>query len=83
MDLPAPDADGRLIAMPAIRAATWVRHQVTEFRIGCVLSLVGALTTLVGIALYSIPGAGFPPVVIGLSFLITGLVMLGSGARDR
>ncbi|MCX5406578.1 hypothetical protein OHA37_22225 [Streptomyces sp. NBC_00335] len=69
--------------MPAVRATTWVRHQVTEFRIACVLSIVGALTTLVGVALYAIPGAGFPPVAIGLSCLTTGMVMLGSGVKDR
>ncbi|MFI5868306.1 hypothetical protein [Streptomyces sp. NPDC051546] len=69
--------------MPTGRAATWVRRQVTEFRIACVLSMVGALTTLAGVVLYAIPGAGFPPVVIGLSCLTTGLVMLGSGVRDH
>ncbi|WP_330297634.1 hypothetical protein [Streptomyces sp. NBC_00503] len=69
--------------MPAVRAANWVRHQVTEFRIACVLSMAGTLTTLAGLALYSIPGAGFPPVAIGLSCLTTGLVMLGSGVKDH
>ncbi|MFG3347596.1 hypothetical protein ACGF1Z_21310 [Streptomyces sp. NPDC048018] len=34
---------------------------------------------LAGAAFWSLPGAGFAPVVIGLSCLVTGLVMLGSG----
>lgn len=61
--------------------AVWVRRNVTERRLAVTLVAVGVPTTLAGVAVYVLPGPGFPLLVIGLSLLVTGLVMLGSGER--
>ncbi|MCY0933872.1 hypothetical protein [Streptomyces sp. H34-S4] len=67
------------------RIVSWSRRNVSEFRIGVALVLLGAPITAVGGILYAVSVPGFPEVVVGLAFLITGLVMTGAEAdhRDR
>lgn len=65
------------------RVASWVRRNVTEFRIALVLVAVGCLTASSGGVLYAVHDRGFPELAFGLAFLITGVVMLGSGVRYR
>ena len=45
--------------------------------------VAGTPTTLAGVALYVLPGPGFPFLVIGLSLLITGLAMLGAARKSH
>ncbi|MFI6149937.1 hypothetical protein [Streptomyces sp. NPDC051109] len=66
--------------MLATRTVARMLRSVTEFRIGIAMVALGAPTALVGAAFWPLPGAGFAPVAIGLSCLITGLVMLSSEA---
>ncbi|MEV6954562.1 hypothetical protein [Streptomyces sp. NPDC051183] len=66
--------------MPATRAVARMLRSVTEFRISIAMVAFGAPTAVVGAVLRPVPGAGAPPLYIGLSCLITGLAMLGSGA---
>ncbi|MFD8417728.1 hypothetical protein ACFV2Q_39425 [Streptomyces sp. NPDC059650] len=67
--------DGRSIT-------AWARRNITERRLAVAMVIAGTPITLAGAALYALPGPGFPFLVIGLSLLITGLVMLGA-ARTR
>ncbi|MCX4633060.1 hypothetical protein [Streptomyces sp. NBC_01443] len=66
--------DGRSIA-------AWVRRNITERRLAVAMVVAGTPTILAGVALYVLPGPGFPFLVIGLSLLITGLVILGAARR--
>ncbi|MCX4776836.1 MULTISPECIES: PGPGW domain-containing protein [Streptomyces] len=54
---------------------------MSERRIGRVMALIGAPLTLAGVALYFLPGPGFPILVIGLALLVTGLAMAAAGHR--
>lgn len=51
---------------------------VSERRIGKALACVGAPLTLAGVAMYFLPGPGFPVLVIGLALLMTGLAMIAA-----
>lgn len=44
-----------------------------------VLAAIGAPLTLAGVAMYFLPGPGVPVLIIGLSLLITGLIMAAAG----
>ncbi|WP_371591709.1 hypothetical protein [Streptomyces virginiae] len=59
----------------------WARRNITERCLAVAMVVVGTPTTLAGVAMYFLPGPGFPFLVIGLSLLITGLAMLGAAAR--
>ncbi|MEU9304348.1 hypothetical protein [Streptomyces sp. NPDC048269] len=61
---------------PAFRA-------LTEFRMAVTAVLAGSAFTVAGGATYALRHDGFPELVAGLAFLITGLVMLGSGTGKR
>ncbi|MFF5701030.1 hypothetical protein ACFY7H_00710 [Streptomyces sp. NPDC012794] len=65
------------------RPLSWARRNLTEFRFAVALVAVGAPTALAGVLLYVLPGPGFPVLVIGLAFLVTGLAMLASRAGRR
>ncbi|UQW99843.1 hypothetical protein [Streptomyces sp. RerS4] len=52
---------------------------MSERRIGLALTAAGAPITLIGITLYFLPGPGFTVLTIGLSLLVTGLVMTAAG----
>ncbi|GAA2258833.1 hypothetical protein GCM10010145_34000 [Streptomyces ruber] len=54
---------------------------MSQRRIGTFLATAGALLTLVGAALYVLPGPGAPVLVTGLAALITGLVINTAGRR--
>ncbi|MGW4976966.1 hypothetical protein [Streptomyces mirabilis] len=54
---------------------------MSERQVGKVLAAVGAPLTLAGVAMYFLPGPGFPVLVIGLALLVTGLVMTAAGRR--
>lgn len=69
--------------MPGIRVVSWLRDNVTEFRVAVTLVGTGVATTLAGVVVYAHSGPGSPEVIIGLSCLTTGVVMLGAGARRR
>ncbi|MFF9981270.1 hypothetical protein [Streptomyces erythrochromogenes] len=56
-------------------------HPMSERRIGTVLTAVGAPLTVAGVAMYFLPGPGFPVLVIGLALLVTGLAMTFAGRR--
>ncbi|MFI5672016.1 hypothetical protein [Streptomyces sp. NPDC051704] len=60
------------------RAVSWLRRNLTEFRLAVALTVIGLPVTSTGAALYALHGPGFPELVIGLS-----LVMLGSGTGRR
>ncbi|WP_338676486.1 hypothetical protein V1460_28555 [Streptomyces sp. SCSIO 30461] len=47
-------------------------------RIGATLAATGAPVTLIGAAMYALPGPGLPFLVIGLVSLTTGLAMLAT-----
>ncbi|MFF4647170.1 hypothetical protein [Streptomyces sp. NPDC001389] len=68
--------------MSATDLSARVRSLLTEFRLAVALMACGAPTALAGAAFLPLPGAGAPVVVVGLSCLVTGLVMLGEGARS-
>ncbi|MFJ3921753.1 hypothetical protein [Streptomyces sp. NPDC090022] len=53
----------------------------SDRRIGKSLTVLGLPVSLAGAAFYVLPGPGFPLLVIGLSFLATGLAMIASGPR--
>lgn len=61
----------------------WLRNNSTELRVGMLLSVVGAPLSLGGAFLYTLPEPGFPLLYIGLSCLVTGLVMVGASASGR
>ncbi|WP_406511177.1 hypothetical protein OG851_01010 [Streptomyces sp. NBC_00161] len=67
------------------RVLSWADTNVSDFRIGVSLVLMGTPVTAAGAALYALSGPGFPGLVIGLACLTTGLVMVGSetGRRER
>ncbi|MCY0924135.1 MULTISPECIES: hypothetical protein [unclassified Streptomyces] len=48
---------------------------MSDRRIGLALTAAGALITLAGITMYVLPGPGFTILTIGMSLLVTGLVM--------
>lgn len=54
---------------------------MSERRIGRVMAAIGAPLTLAGVAMYFLPGPGFPVLIIGLALLVTGLVMAAAGRR--
>ncbi|MDJ0382129.1 PGPGW domain-containing protein [Streptomyces sp. G-G2] len=54
---------------------------VSERQVGRVMAAIGAPLTLAGVAMYFLPGPGFPVLIIGLALLITGLVMTASARR--
>lgn len=56
-------------------AAPSKEQPVSERRTGKVLAAIGAPLTLAGVAMYFLPGPGFPVLIIGLTLLITGLAM--------
>ena len=64
--------------MLATRTVSRMLRSVTEFRIGIGMVALGAPTAVAGATFWPLPGAGLPPLYVGLSCLITGLVMLGS-----
>ncbi|MFI1154338.1 hypothetical protein [Streptomyces sp. NPDC020817] len=67
--------DGRSIT-------AWARRNITERRLAVAMVVAGTPTTLAGVAMYLLPGSGFPLLVIGLSLLITGLAMLGAARKN-
>ncbi|MCC0100752.1 hypothetical protein K7B10_39590 [Streptomyces flavotricini] len=67
--------DGRSIT-------AWARRNITERRLAVAMVVAGTPTTLAGVAMYVLPGSGFPLLVIGLSLLITGLAMLGAARKS-
>ncbi|MFG2387769.1 hypothetical protein ACGFYF_02675 [Streptomyces lavendulae] len=69
--------------MPGSGFASWLRRNVTEFRLALALVAVGSLAASSGGVLYAVHERGFPALAGGLALLITGLVMLGSGVRRR
>ncbi|MFJ6484576.1 MULTISPECIES: hypothetical protein [unclassified Streptomyces] len=60
----------------------WARRNITERRLAIAMVIAGTPTTLAGVALYVLPGPGFPFLVIGLSLLLTGLAMLGTTRKS-
>ncbi|GGP98627.1 hypothetical protein GCM10010215_25400 [Streptomyces virginiae] len=54
---------------------------MSERQIGKVLAAIGAPLTLAGVAMYFLPGPGFPVLIIGLALLIPGLAMTAAGRR--
>ncbi|MET7495642.1 hypothetical protein [Streptomyces sp900116325] len=48
---------------------------MSERQVGRVMTAIGTPLTLVGAAMYFLPGPDFPVLIIGLALLITGLVM--------
>lgn len=54
---------------------------MSERQIGKVLAATGAPFTAAGVAMYFLPGPGVPVLIIGLSLLVTGLVMAAAGRR--
>ncbi|WP_079153981.1 PGPGW domain-containing protein [Streptomyces subrutilus] len=54
---------------------------MSEGRIGRVMVALGAPCTLAGVAMYFLPGPGFPVLVFGLAVLVTGLVLTAADAR--
>ncbi|WP_331747337.1 hypothetical protein OG365_40300 (plasmid) [Streptomyces sp. NBC_00853] len=54
---------------------------MSERQIGKVLAATGAPLTAAGVAMYFLPGPGVPVLIIGLSLLVTGLVMAAAGRR--
>ncbi|MEV8312456.1 hypothetical protein AB0P36_35580 [Streptomyces flavidovirens] len=54
---------------------------MSERRIGTVLAAVGAPLTLAGALMYVLPGSGSPVPAIGMTLLITGLVIATAGHR--
>jgi hypothetical protein len=54
---------------------------MSERRLGRVLAAIGTSFTLAGAAMYFLPGPGVPVLVIGLSLLVTRLVMAAAGRR--
>ncbi|MFK0235352.1 hypothetical protein [Streptomyces vinaceus] len=69
--------------MPKVDVLAWFRSNVTEFRMAVAAVGIGCAFIVTATVLYSLPARGFPELAIGLSFLITGLVMLGSGTLKR
>ncbi|WP_030303104.1 hypothetical protein [Streptomyces katrae] len=67
--------DGRSIT-------AWARRNCTERRLAVAMVVAGTPTTLASVAIYILHGPGFPFLVIGLSLLITGLVMLGAARKS-
>ncbi|MEV6175597.1 hypothetical protein [Streptomyces sp. NPDC052015] len=49
--------------------------------IGTALTVIGALLSLAGVALYVLPGPGFPVLAIGLAALTAGLLTLAVTPR--
>ncbi|MFJ5811977.1 hypothetical protein [Streptomyces sp. NPDC093093] len=60
----------------------WARRNITERRMAVAMLIAGMPLTLVSVALYVLPGPGFPFLVVGLSLLITGLAMLGAARKS-
>ncbi|WP_184792011.1 hypothetical protein [Streptomyces sp. 3211] len=54
---------------------------MSERQFGKVLAAIGAPLTLAGAAMYSLPGPGFPVLIVGLALLVTGLIMTASTHR--
>ncbi|MFI1066627.1 hypothetical protein ACH4TC_32660 [Streptomyces spororaveus] len=54
---------------------------MSERKIGRVLAAIGVPLTVAGVAMYFLPGPGVPVLMIGLSLLVTGLVMAAAGRR--
>lgn len=54
---------------------------MSERQIGKVLAAIGVPLTAAGVAMYFLPGPGVPVLTIGLSLLVTGLVMAAAGRR--
>ncbi|MFE3579638.1 hypothetical protein [Streptomyces vinaceus] len=69
--------------MAVVHVLAWFHRNVTEFRMAVAAVGIGFLFTVTAFVLYALPARGFPELVIGLSFLTTGLVMLGSGSLKR
>ncbi|AYV25673.1 hypothetical protein EES41_02855 [Streptomyces sp. ADI95-16] len=69
--------------MPNVNVLAWFRRNITEFRMAVAAVGIGFVFTVTAFVLYALPARGFPELVIGLSFLTTGLVMLGSGSVKR
>ncbi|MCM9083073.1 hypothetical protein OG818_15380 [Streptomyces virginiae] len=69
--------------MPDVNVLAWFRRNVTEFRMAVAAVGIGFVFTVAAVVLYALPARGFPELAIGLSFLTTGLVMLGSGSLKR
>ncbi|MFD3757741.1 PGPGW domain-containing protein [Streptomyces sp. NPDC058622] len=66
---------------PAASTHPSKEQSVSERRIGKVLAAIGAPLTLAGVAMYFLPGPGVPVLIIGLSLLVTGLVMTAAERR--
>ncbi|MFD3870339.1 hypothetical protein [Streptomyces sp. NPDC058623] len=66
---------------PAASTHPSKEQPVSERRIGKVLAAIGAPLTLAGVAMYFLPGPGFPALTVGLTLLATGLVMAAAGRR--
>jgi hypothetical protein len=49
---------------------------------GIVLVVAGALMCLAGVALYVMPGPGFPVLVLGLAAVVIGLFLLAALRRE-
>ncbi|WP_405442223.1 hypothetical protein OG373_33465 [Streptomyces avidinii] len=69
--------------MPDANTLARLSKHVTEFRMAVFALGVGSAFTVAGGTLYAVQAYGFRELAIGLSLLITGLVMLGSGTVKR
>ncbi|MCY0933143.1 hypothetical protein [Streptomyces sp. H34-S4] len=66
------------------RVRSWAAANVSEFRVGVALVVLGLPLTAVGGLLYALSRPGFREVAIGLSVLTTGLMMAASQVgRER
>ncbi|MDX2394958.1 MULTISPECIES: PGPGW domain-containing protein [unclassified Streptomyces] len=72
---------GRDTPNPTSPAARGGRQTLSERQVGKVLAAVGAPLTVAGVAMYFLPGPGFPLLIIGLALLITGIAMTASTRR--
>lgn len=54
---------------------------VSQRQAGRVMAAIGAPLTMAGVAMYFLPGPGFPVLIIGLALLITGLAMTAATRR--
>ncbi|MFE9803782.1 hypothetical protein ACFYP6_33835 [Streptomyces goshikiensis] len=68
--------------MSVRKRVSWLLEALTEFRVAVGLVVLGAPVAVAGVLFRHLLGLGYaPPVIIGLSCLITGLAMPGSGVR--
>ncbi|MGW7033001.1 hypothetical protein ACWGFX_38310 [Streptomyces xanthophaeus] len=72
---------GRTPSAAALPPQPDKEQPMSERQIGKVLAAIGAPLTLAGVAMYFLPGPGVPVLMIGLSLLVTGLVMAAAGRR--